>query len=707
MAYPLLLRELVIDLATGEHHINPIQDPEVIGPVDYGWQKYHESIHMTGKRDPDLMTFGGGPLAGSRIPGTRRMVFTSYSPLWDGFYISSMGGAAYILHRVGIDFVTLSGAAPQDSVLILNHRNGDVQVRLEPINPDLIWTSYADPNGEALIGFYALQQHVFDHYKQEYDGDWVRVFAVGPSARSTNQGVIGSNAIRHGEVTPIDDWAGRGGLGSRLLQTHHIAACIFGGDWIDPDLQDSKEIDSYFQTYYQQSMIRTDLGATEKYRYVPDFHTGGTFGVNMHTVDDKLLSFNYASVYAAQDQRLDQHQKFIVDHYLKQFNDEIIEPKKFNHCGEPCSVVCKKYNDKYKKDFEPYQALGPLCGVFDQRAAEELNHFIDAMAFDSIQIGGTISWLMEIFSTGLIPPQDFNLPPASEMRFTFTSSLESFDIVADSRRNADYALNIARMILFDPAGEVFRSGIRVAAKALDERYHLSEPGKRTMDFAVYNAHGREGCMTPNQYWVPGMLSPMPMMGKYFVYYGVEFVEPRELGRRCVQRMVYEFFSENSGVCRFHRKWVEAIVEQKVTTRPLPQPSESSPLSQAGSSLTKQTSPAPLDRQPERRGILGDIMYAHFGIDIDYKKHQYDLAKDIYDHDGSQVVFWESERTVDMIYKFLVFWKDHGLVDPRLHAWIAKFEVDKWKTAREFWDEMLAGIDEAFHSGHEVIPDQKA
>ena len=32
-------------------------------------------------------------------------------------------------------------------------------------------------------------------------------------------------------------------------------------------------------------------------------------------------------------------------------------------------------------------------------------------------------------------------------------------------------------------------------------------------------------MVPNQYWVPGMLSPMPMMGKYFVHYGVEFLTP--------------------------------------------------------------------------------------------------------------------------------------------------------------------------------------
>jgi glyceraldehyde-3-phosphate dehydrogenase (ferredoxin) len=664
MTYPLLLRDLVINLATGEHQINPIQDQQIIGPVDYGWQKYHEHIHMTGDRAPELFTFGGGPLAGSRIPGTRRMVFTSYSPLWDGFYISSLGGAAYILHRVGVDFVTLAGAAPQDSVLILNHNNGDIQVRLEPINPDLIWTGYANENGDALLGFYALQQYVYDHYKNEYEDDWLRVFAVGPSARGTNQGVIGSNAIRRGEITPIDDWAGRGGLGSRLLQTHHIAACIFGGDWVDPDLQDSKEIDSYFMTYYQQTMMRTDLGATEKYRYVPDFHTGGTFGVNMHTVDDKLLSFNYSSVYASQDQRSDQHQNFIVDHYLKQFNEESIEPKKFNHCGEPCSVVCKKYTGIYKKDYEPYQALGPLCGVFDQRAAEELNHYVDAMAFDSIQMGGTISWLMELIATGVIPPQDFNLPPIENMKFQFASLPQEFDIVVDSKRNADYARAIIDMVLFDETGEIFRYGIRAAAKQLDARYNLSQPGKRSIDLAVFTAHGKEGCMTPNQYWVPGMFSPMPMMGKYFVYYGVEFVEPRELGRRCVQRMVYEFFSENTGVCRFHRKWVEAIVD--------------------------------------------DIIVAHYNLqDLNYKSHQFNICQEIYDHEGPSVVYWESQRTIDMIWKFLEDWDARGLKDPKFTEWMLRFRQDKNKAAHEFWEEMRAGIEEAFRAGPSAIPEISA
>ena len=91
-------------------------------------------------------------------------------------------------------------------------------------------------------------------------------------------------------------------------------------------------------------------------------------------------------------------------------------------------------------------------------------------------------------------------------------------------------------------------------------------------------------MVPNQYWVPGMLSPMPMMGKYFVYYGVDFLPPRELGRKCVERMVYELFSENSGVCRFHRKWAEAIVDE--------------------------------------------IISSHYDFAVDYKTHQFELARQI-------------------------------------------------------------------------------
>ena len=85
-----------------------------------------------------------------------------------------------------------------------------------------------------------------------------------------------------------------------------------------------------------------------------------------------------------------------------------------------------------------------------------------------------------------------------------------------------------------------------------------------------------------------------MMGKYFVYYGFDYLPPRTLGKRCVERMVYELFSENSGVCRFHRKWVEAIIDE--------------------------------------------IISAHYKFPIEYKAHQFEIARQIYEADGDQSPF---------------------------------------------------------------------
>jgi glyceraldehyde-3-phosphate dehydrogenase (ferredoxin) len=230
----------------------------------------------------------------------------------------------------------------------------------------------------------------------------------------------------------------------------------------------------------------------------------------------------------------------------------------------------------------------------------------------------------------------------------------------DSRRNADYAYQVVYMMLFDERGEPFRQGMRFAAKALDARYGLSEPGQRTPDRAVFTAHGEGGCMVPNQYWVPGMLSPMPMMGKYFVYYGLDFLPPRELGRKCVERMVCELFNENSGVCRFHRKWAEVIVDE--------------------------------------------IISCHYDFPVAYKAHQFELARQIYERDGPGVVPWESERTMDVIWQYLEKWNRFGLDDGDLREWVARFRADRWVAARAYWEEVRTGINEAFRAGADAIPE---
>jgi glyceraldehyde-3-phosphate dehydrogenase (ferredoxin) len=480
MTYPVLQRELSIHLNDARWAVRSIdeQTSGILGPVDYGWHRYHEY--------PDSFTFGEGLLGGSSIPGARRLVFCAFSPQWDGFYVSSMGGAAYTFHGLGVNYVSLRGQCKEPSVLLLNHKDGEIQVRLEPVDFETLWKGYDGPDDEPLIGFFALQQALLDRYAGEYPPKSVRVFAVGPAAQATREGAIGSSPVSKGRVTAVVDWCGRGGLGSRLLQQHNIVGCVFGGEWEDPDLRDSKELDGYFLEHFGQKVVKTDLAVTEKYRYHKELETGGTFGVNMFEISDRLLTHNYRSIYASAEDRQVQHKTFILDHYLKQFNEETIQSKQFQHCGEPCAVACKKLNGKYKKDYEPYHACGPQLGVFDQRAAELLNDYVDAMGFDAIQTGGTLAWIMECIAESLLKPEEFGFPPASEMNFTYSRDTEGFDLVEDSMRNASYAMTVLKAILFDERAGVFREGIRAAAHKLDR-----QKGTRTIDCAVFLAHGED------------------------------------------------------------------------------------------------------------------------------------------------------------------------------------------------------------------------
>ena len=311
-------------------------------------------------------------------------------------------------------------------------------------------------------------------------------------------------------------------------------------------------------------------------------------------------------------------------------------------------MACKKFVGEHKKDYEPYAACGPNCGVFDQRAAERLNKFVDRMGLDSIQTGGTVAWIMELITEGLLPAADFGLPLEGP-RFRFASSPNEFDVVTDSAYNADYAIAIIKMMLFSEAGAPFRQGMRAAAKALDARY-----GIRSRQCAVYLAHGREGYIGPNQYWTPGMFAPMPLMGKYFSYYENKFLPPRQLGRKNVERMVYELYSENSGSCRFHRKWIEELIDE--------------------------------------------IIVSHFDLDLHYWSDAFKLAKVIHDHQSAASVFWESERVVDIVHGFLEKWERDGLREPELLEWLARFRADKWQAARDFWQEMYDDMAEAFAEG---------
>ncbi len=614
---------LFVDAGSGYYRIARYRLGDFFGPVDLG-------LHLAGRFNS--LNIGAGLLAGSIFPGSNRLIFTGFSPCWSGFYISSMGGAALTFDNLGINMLSIVGRAKGPSLLFLNRQNGEeIEVSIDPIDIHRIW-----PSGRR--GYYAMQDWIFEHYASRYESA-PRILAVGPASEQTDFGAIGSLPIENGKLTSADTWAGRGGFGSKMLKDHGIAAIIYGGTAADDDFRDRKVADEWFESRYQKRLAAKDFEATTKYRFDPMAGTGGTLGVNFATLGGAMFSFNYSSVMLEENDRVDLHKRFVIDHYLKQFNEETIQPKHQRTCGEPCSAVCKKLRDEFKKDYEPYETMGPQCGIFDQRAAETLNHRADEYGFDAISVGGVLSWYLECLHTGILTPDELGVPDKP----VFTA--EGFRIAEDSAHNAAIGVAILDGIISRTLKPLdLEQGARRRTRHLARR-----KGRRVMDLFVCNAFARKGWMVPNQYWTPGALAPMSIMGKYYMYYGSDFHPPRELGRLNAEHFKDELVLDNLGMCRFHRAWAEEM--------------------------------------------LPEIIETLFHCKDAFQQSIAITASRIHSRNSS--VFWESERSIDIVHSFLrrkvaVEHKD----DPRLRDWLAQFDADKREASLNFWYEMHKGAHES-------------
>jgi len=616
---------LLVDVNTKFYRVDRFKVGDYFGPPDLG-------LYLAGKYNS--LNIGTGLLAGSIFPGSNRLFFSGFSPCWGGFYISSMGGAGLVFDNLGINTLSIVGWARTPSVLYLNRIHGEeIKVDVLPLDLHAIWEE-----GEG--GIYSLMDYVYGEYGYFYENE-PRILAIGPASEVTDFGAICSVPIQNGKLSSVDTWAGRGGFGTKMLKQHNIAAIIYGGTYVDEDFRDRKVADQWFEDKYQEKMAAKDIEATTKYRFEKNFGTGGTFGVNYSTVNGSLLTLNYRSIYMKEEERVEIHQKYILNHYLKQFNEETIQNKLQKTCGEPCAAVCKKMRGIYKKDYEPYQALGPLCGIFDQRAAEKLVRHADRYGFDAIAIGGVLAWLMDCLDQDLIALSDLGIKEKPVF------SMDGFSVETDSMHNADIGVILLDKIINQEKYLDLNRGARELAKELSRIKN-----EKIIHHFVYNAFARKGWMVPNQYWTTGVLSPMAIMGKYYMFYGDAFVPPRELGRVNAKRFEQELILDTFGICRFHRKWAEEMI-------------------------------------PEIMGSLFDMQ------DLFLEK-VYQTAHHINTRNAS--IFWESERNIDFVYSFL---KRKQLIgnekSKELSKWIDYFERNKKEAAMDFWYEIHKGITESLHN----------
>jgi glyceraldehyde-3-phosphate dehydrogenase (ferredoxin) len=301
-------------------------------------------------------------------------------------------------------------------------------------------------------------------------------------------------------------------------------------------------------------------------------------------------------------------------------------------------AVCKKNNGIFKKDYEPYQTLGPLSGIFDQRAAELLNRKADSLGYDAISIGGFVSWLFDCLNEDWLTPEDLGLNEKPKW------DKDNFDTVNDSMHNAVLGCRI----LDNTLGKIPIIDLSKGARSYAR--HMSRLRKLPLiDNFFFNSFGRRGWMVPNQYWVPGVASPMPLMGRYYMHYSPQYFPPRALGKVNVDRMKTELMLDNLGVCRFHRAWAEEM--------------------------------------------MPEIIEAIYGKNADILLNSHITSRRINCRNAS--VLWESELCIDFVWGYLKRQKEVAKVeDKSLDYWLERFAENKQEAALDYWYEIRKGIDES-------------
>jgi glyceraldehyde-3-phosphate dehydrogenase (ferredoxin) len=175
----------------------------------------------------------------------------------------------------------------------------------------------------------------------------------------------------------------------------------------------------------------------------------------------------------------------------------------FKTCGESCPAICKKIEDNTKLDYEPVNALGPFLGIFDRSKIKEYINLVDSLGFDAIYLGHILAGYLE--KEGILNPE-------------VETDIDLKEIISK--------LNI---------NKVRNSEIR--------------------DYVFYIPFGKDFDMTPNFYYSLGFFLPTPIPGTYLTDYSKNATYESIL-----DRAIKEYQLNNYTICRFHRKWIEKLLD---------------------------------------------------------------------------------------------------------------------------------------------------
>ena len=354
-------RILEVDLASQTFAFKPLDEDIArlyIGGKGYGTRLLYDmteaGIDPLGPANP--LVFATGPLNGSVAPQSNRFAVVCKSPLTGGIGNAACGGSfAYGMKRGGID------------ILILKHQS-ERPVRLE-IDGDRNEVKFIDADDLWGKGTYETQERL---NKKKYHA------VIGPA---------GENKVLFAGIVSNERIAGRTGVGAVMGSKRLKAISINGSRKLDMD--DEEKFKEYTKRLRELFRDHPVLGEKLK-RY-------GTAGV-VNTTNARNIIPTHNFKYGHLDDAMNLSGEYMEDNELVGIKSSCI------HCPVTCGRDVKLDGVGRVKgpEYETVALLGTNLEIPDLKKVAEWNYLADDLGMDTISLGATLSFAMELQERGML-----------------------------------------------------------------------------------------------------------------------------------------------------------------------------------------------------------------------------------------------------------------------------------------------------------------
>ncbi len=369
-------KNLFVDLtkdSTERRDLSDVFIQKYIGGRGFGaklvWdnlKKHNFKINPLGEEN--LMVIAPGPLTGVYIPSSGKNSFIAISPATGLYGDSSIGGGFGVeLRQAGIDVLSITGKAPELSVLFID--NSDTKII--PM-PELKGKSCLEAEG--II-------------RENLDIHTAHVATIGPA---------GENMVKFACVNT--DWgrnAGRTGFGA-IMGSKNLKAIIVRGH---------KDLPVYDINGLLAEADKA-FNYLKEHKYFKMWQQEGLMNVIEYANEKGILpAYNFKdSVFAKHDQ---------INGATMLADYKIGDSACFS-CSMCCSNICLVKNGKYAgtvvegPEYESCAMLGPNLGIDNFAAILAANRLCDELGMDTISTGNLIGAVIEGYEKGILSLDDLD-----------------------------------------------------------------------------------------------------------------------------------------------------------------------------------------------------------------------------------------------------------------------------------------------------------